>query len=84
MLEGDGFRMDGEHSAVMDTVSNTFDMPAETMFLVFDDVSDTTVKTTLEEVEELKVTSAINSPLEDASLQKESVSYALLHFNNDA
>ena len=84
MLEGDGFRMDGEHSAVMDTVSNTFDMPAETMFLVFDDVSDTTVKTTLEEVEELKVTSAINSPLEDASLQKESVSYALLHFNDDA
>ena len=40
MLEGDGFRMDGDHSAVMDIVSETFDMPAETMFLVFDDVND--------------------------------------------
>ncbi len=40
MLQGDGFRMDGEHSAVMDIVSDEFDMPAETMFLVFDDVQD--------------------------------------------
>ena len=52
MLEGDGFRMDGEHSAVMDIVSDSFDMPAETMFLVFDNVEDKTIETTLDKVAE--------------------------------
>ena len=32
--------MDGEHADVMDIVSETFDMPAETMLLVFDNVAD--------------------------------------------
>lgn len=84
MLEGDGFRMDGEHSTVMDTVSETFDMPAETMFLVFNNVPENDIETTLEKVKKLKLTSAIDSPLEDATLQKDEVAYALLHFDNDA
>ena len=41
------FRMDGEHAEVMDIVSDTFDMPAETMFLVFDDVADDKITSTL-------------------------------------
>lgn len=84
MLEGDGFRMDGEHSDVMDTVSKTFDMPAETMFLVFDQIDDEKIGTTLEKVEELDVTSDIQSPLDDATLYKNDISYALLHFDHEA
>lgn len=84
MLEGDGFRMDGDHSTVMDTVSKTFDMPAETMFLVFDDVSDAKITETLENVEKLKLTSAIISPLEDETLQDQKVAYAMLHFDHTA
>ena len=83
MLEGDGFRMDGEHSAVMDTVSETFDMPAETMFLVFDKVKDEKINTTLEKIEKLGITSEIVSPLDDETLYKENVSYAMLHFDNE-
>ena len=84
MLEGDGFRMDGEHSTVMDTVSETFDMPAETMFLVFNNVPEKDIEATLKKVEKLKLTSAIDSPLDDAKLQKEKIAYALLHFGSDA
>ena len=84
MLEGDGFRMDGEHSTVMDTVSETFDMPAETMFLVFNNVPEKDIEATLKKVEKLKLTSAIDSPLDDAKLQKEKIAYALLHFDSDA
>jgi len=83
MLEGDGFKMDGDHAAVMEVISDTFDMPAESMFLVFDKVSDDKIETTLEKVEKLKLTSAIQSPLDDEVLYKDNVSYALLHFNSD-
>ncbi|WP_342514173.1 MMPL family transporter [Sporosarcina sp. FSL K6-1522] len=83
LLEGDGFEMDGEHAAVMDIVSTTFDMPAETMFLVFDNVSDDIIQTTLENVEKLNVTSEIASPFDHAEQYKKEVSYALLHFDND-
>ncbi|MFJ7935074.1 MMPL family transporter [Sporosarcina sp. NPDC096371] len=84
LLEGDGFEIDGEHAAVMDIVSNTFDMPAETMFLVFEDISDDTIQSTLHDIEKLDVTSEIASPLDNNTQYKKGVSYALLHFDNDA
>ena len=83
MFEGDGFRMNGDHAAVMDIVSETFDMPAETMLLVFDNVDDEKISSTIEKIEKLDMTSAIDSPLDDGSLYKEDVSYALLHFGNE-
>lgn len=83
MLQGDGFRMNGEHSEVMDLASDTFDMPVETMFLVFNKVSDEKIKETIEEIEKLDVASKIVSPLEDPSLYKDDVSYALLQFNDE-
>ncbi|MCZ2259328.1 MMPL family transporter [Sporosarcina sp. G11-34] len=84
LLEGDGFRMDGEHSKVTEIVSETFDMPAESMLLVFDKIDDKKIESTLKKVEKLDVTSGITSPLEDSTLYKEDVSYALLHFDNEA
>src|SRR6185437_11264401 len=84
LLEGDGFQMDGEHADVMDVVADTFDMPVETMFLVFDDISDEKITSTLDKVEKLKVTSDIASPLDNEAQYKEGVSYALLHFDNGA
>ena len=65
LLEGDGFQTDGEHAAVMDIVSDEFDMPAETMFLVFDNVPDDKIESTLTNVGKLKVTSEIASPLDN-------------------
>ncbi|AOV06593.1 MMPL family transporter [Sporosarcina ureilytica] len=84
MLEGDGFRMDGDHAEVMDIVSDKFDMPAETMFVVFNDVPNSKIETTLKQIEKLKLTSTIESPLEDDSLQSGNVAYAMLHFDGDA
>ena len=76
--------MDGEHATVMDIVSDTFDMPAETMFLVFDNVEDKTIETTLDKIEKLKLTSEIISPLDAKDMYKDNASYALLHFDNGA
>ncbi|MER2070489.1 MAG: MMPL family transporter [Psychrobacillus sp.] len=83
LLEGDGFKMDGEHQQVMDELTETFDLPAETLFIVFDQTSDQTIQDTLDDIENLKIVKDIQSPLEDSTLYKENVSYAMLHFNTD-
>ncbi|MEZ7173438.1 MMPL family transporter [Sporosarcina sp. OR05] len=82
LLEGDGFRMDAEHERVMKIASETFDLPAETMFVVFEDVTDEKVATTLEDIEKLGLTSEIVSPLEQEEQYTDTVSYAMLHFDN--
>lgn len=81
-LEGDGFRMDAEHEKVMKIASETFDLPAETMFIVFENVNDDKIASTLEKVEKLKLTSEIVSPLDKEEQHTNSVSYAMLHFDN--
>lgn len=82
MLLGDGFRMDGEHSRVMDITVDTFDLPAETMFVVFKEKKVGEIEKILDKINGLGLTSSIVSPLEDASLYTKNLSYAMLHFND--
>ncbi|MEH7388858.1 MMPL family transporter [Bacillus sp. JJ1474] len=82
MLQGDGFRMNGEHSEVMDITADTFNMPVETMFLVFNEASDKKIDAMVKKVEELGVASTIASPLEDPSLYKDQLAYAILQFDD--
>lgn len=84
LLEGDGFSTDGEHAEVMEELTKTFDFPAESLFVVFDQTSDETIKETLQEIEKLEIAESIQSPLEDDSLYKDHVAYAMLHFDSDA
>ena len=84
LLEGDGFSTDGEHAEVMDELTKTFDFPAESLFVVFDQTSDDTIKETLQEIEKLEIAESIQSPLEDDALYKDHVAYAMLHFDSDA
>lgn len=81
ILEGDGFVMDAENKAVMDRASDVFDMPKDTVFLVFDHVEETKIARTIDQVKNLKITSSIVSPLEDKTLYTKEISYAMLHFN---
>lgn len=84
LLEGDGFSTDGEHAEVMEELTKTFDFPAESLFVVFDQTSDDTIKETLQEIEKLEIAESIQSPLEDDALYKDHVAYAMLHFDSDA
>ncbi|WP_277584796.1 MMPL family transporter [Psychrobacillus antarcticus] len=83
LLEGDGFSTDGEHAEVMDELTKTFDFPAESLFVVFDQTSNSTIEETLQEIEQLDLAESISSPLEDNSLFKDDVAYAMLHFDSD-
>ncbi|MCM3638403.1 MMPL family transporter [Sporosarcina luteola] len=83
LLAGDGFRMDGEHEQVMKIASEKFDLPAETMFVVFDKVNDATIASTLTEIEKLDLASEVVSPLDNEEQYTKDVSYALLHFEKN-
>ncbi|WP_262176042.1 MMPL family transporter [Saccharococcus sp. Marseille-Q5394] len=83
LLAGDGFRMDGEHEQVMKIASEKFDLPAETMFVVFDKVNDATIASTLTEIEKLNLASEVVSPLDNEEQYTKDVSYALLHFEKN-
>ena len=83
LLEGDGFNTDGEHQKVMEELTETFDLPAETLFVVFDNTSDATIEKTLANIEDLHIAESIQSPLDDPALYKDHVAYAMLHFNSD-
>ncbi|WP_252504617.1 MMPL family transporter [Sporosarcina sp. Marseille-Q4943] len=83
LLAGDGFRMDAEHEQVMKIASEKFDLPAETMFVVFDKVSDETIASTLADIEKLGLASEVVSPLENEEQYTNDVSYALLHFERN-
>ncbi|WP_347177994.1 hypothetical protein [Sporosarcina thermotolerans] len=83
LLAGDGFRMDAEHEQVMKIASKKFDLPAETMFVVFDKVNDETLFSTLTKIEELELTSEIVSPLDHEKQYTNDVSYAMLHFEKN-
>ena len=84
LLEGDGFSTDGEHAEVMEELTETFDFPAESLFIIFDQTSDDTIKEMLQDIEKLELAESIQSPLEDDSLYKEHVAYAMVHFGSDA
>ena len=84
LLEGDGFSTDGEHAEVMEELTKTFDFPAESLFIVFDQTSNSTIEKTLNDIEKLDLTKSIQSPLTDDTLYKDHVAYAMLHFSSEA
>ena len=83
LLAGDGFRMDAEHEQVMKVASEKFDLPAETMFVVFDKVNDETIASTLTDIEKLHLASEVVSQLDNEEQYTKDVSYALLHFEKN-
>lgn len=66
ILDGDGFRMDGEHEDVMAIATDSIDFPAETLFLVFEDLDDKQDRSKPWWRTWSGTNIAINAPLEDA------------------
>lgn len=82
-LQGDGFFVEGDHTYVTKELSETFDLPAETILVVFDPVEPTKIQDTLQTLEKVDTIQSIQSPLDEPDLQKDGIAYAMLHFGND-
>ena len=82
-LQGDGFFVEGDHTYVTNVLSETFDLPAETILVVFDPADSKTIQDTLKKLEKVEAIQSIQSPLEEYDLQKDGIAYAMLHFGNE-
>lgn len=80
-LEGDGFKYDGDYQYVSEELSKTFNLPANTIFVVFDGESDETIERTLTKLEQIEEIEAITSPFNEPAYKKENIAYATLDFD---
>lgn len=82
-LHGDGFFVEADHTYVTNELAKTFDLPAETIMVVFDQASNQKIENTLQKLEDIEEVHSIQSPLDDSTLQKNGISYAMVHFKNN-
>ncbi|WP_226585302.1 MMPL family transporter [Halobacillus litoralis] len=84
LLEGDGFRTDGEYETVENQLTETFDFPESTLLILFENQSNQKISDTLENIRDLNLASHIDSPIVEESMKKENIAYASIHFDNES
>ncbi|MGM9928431.1 MAG: MMPL family transporter [Bacillus sp. (in: firmicutes)] len=89
-LQGDGFRMDGQYENVQNELADTFDFPKNTMIVVFEKEKEQSqeqfyahIESVLNDIEELHITTDIQSPLANKDQMKDTVAYSVLSFDED-
>lgn len=82
-LHGDGFFVKGDHTYVTNELAKTFDLPSDTILVVFNPADEKKIQDTLKKLENVKEIHSIQSPLDDASLQKNGIAYAMVHIKNN-
>lgn len=83
-LQGDGFFVEADHNYVTKELAKTFDIPTNTILVVFDPAQDKKIEETLNKLNDIKDIHSIQSPLDDSSLRKDGIAYAMVHLRNDA
>lgn len=83
LLEGDGFRTDGEYEQVQEELNTTFDFPESTLLLLFENKSENEISTTLEKMKQLDLQTDIQSPLDNDEMKKGQLAYATIQLENE-
>ncbi len=81
-LQGDGFFVDGDHTYVTNELSDTFDLPAKTIFVLFENKSDEEITNVLNKLEAIDAVHHIQSPVGNEALTNNGYAYGLLEFDN--
>ena len=81
-LQGDGFFVDGDHTYVTNELSDTFDLPAKTIFVLFENKSDEEITNVLNKLEAIDAVHHIQSPVGNEALKNNGYAYGLLEFDN--
>ncbi|KHE70064.1 MMPL family transporter [Halobacillus sp. BBL2006] len=84
LLEGDGFRTDGEFEKVKEELNETFDFPESTLLILFETQDTQIITSTLDDIKALDVASSIESPLDNDSQMKDDLAYASVHFTDES
>lgn len=81
-LQGDGFFYDGDHSYVTNELSETFNLPAKTIFVLFENKTEAEIISSLERIEGIEEIESIKSPVGVEALNNNGYAYAMLEFDN--
>lgn len=81
-LQGDGFFVDGDHTYVTNELSDTFDLPAKTIFVLFENKTDEEITNVLNKLEAIDAVHHIQSPVGNEALTNNGYAYGLLEFDN--
>ncbi|SDJ68800.1 MMPL family transporter [Salimicrobium halophilum] len=84
LLQGDGFRTDGEYEQVQEILTEDFDRPESTILVLFESADEEKIEETLSDIESLDIATSIQSPLEMDSMYKEDTAYAAVHFDQES
>ncbi|AKG05414.1 hypothetical protein AAV35_011990 [Salimicrobium jeotgali] len=84
LLEGDGFRTDGEYEEVQEILTDDFDRPESTILVLFEQADDGKIEDTLNSIEDLNIASSIQSPLDVEDMYKDDTAYAAVNFNEES
>ncbi|WP_102336403.1 MMPL family transporter [Salimicrobium jeotgali] len=84
LLEGDGFRTDGEYEEVQEILTDDFDRPESTILVLFEQADDGKIEDTLTSIEDLNIASSIQSPLDVEDMYKDDTAYAAVNFNEES
>ena len=80
-LEGDGFFYNGDHARVKEDLSITFGLPADNIFVVFDNQSAEEVQSVLNALSKIDEIDNIVSPLENETMVNGAYQFAKLDFD---
>ena len=77
-LQGDGFFTDGDHQYVTAELAENFDIPANTVLILFEDKSDEDITNVLTNLEQVETITNITSPVGLEALNSNSYAYGML------
>lgn len=80
-LEGDGFTFNGDHTNIKDDLSLTFQLPANNIYIVFENKTEQEVQSILHDLQSIKEVDSIIPPFENEKMINGDVQYAQLNFD---
>ncbi|KGR86123.1 MMPL family transporter [Lysinibacillus odysseyi] len=77
-LQGDGFSVDGDYNRVNEELSETFGLPAATIFVLFEQKSASDIEQTLKKLGQVEGIRHVISPVDEENFNKDDLAYATL------
>ncbi|WP_431028277.1 MMPL family transporter [Lysinibacillus sp. LZ02] len=81
-LQGDGFFVKDDHIRVTEELSETFGLPAKTIFVLFEDKTGPEIERVLSNLEAVEEIDSIASPNDIEAYNRDHLAYATLNFDN--
>lgn len=81
-LQGDGFSVEDDHVRVIEELSDTFGLPANSILVLFENKTEEEINSLLKDFQQVEEIDSITSPIGVEALNKNGIAYVTLNFDN--